>query len=91
MSFLNTRIKLFVIRDANSLAIFIPRGFGESGNGNCHSLGTGKLKPISRVLSSGFGGILGSFCFKFEVNLKFIFVEKNNMILMIRNDEIAGN
>ena len=48
-------------RDANSPAIFIPRGFEESGNGN---LSSGKLKPIPQVSGSGFGGISGSILFQ---------------------------
>jgi hypothetical protein len=56
----NLRIKC-VTRDANSPAIFIPRGFEESGNGN---LSSGKLKPIPQVSGSGFGGISGSILFQ---------------------------
>ena len=49
----------------------------------------------------GFGEFLGVFYFRFEFNLKFLFLEKNffrnffrnqknNMIFMIRNDKIGG-
>ena len=57
-------------RDANSPAIFIPRGFEESGNGN---LSSGKLKPIPQVSGSGLGEFRGVFYFRFEVNFKISF------------------
>ena len=60
------------MRDANFPAIFIPRGFGEWQF--VIPRGSGKLKPIPRVLGSGeFWGV---FYFRFEVNLKFLLIEK---------------
>ena len=42
-------------RDANSLAIFIPRGFGKSGNGNLSFLGILETKTYSPGSSENFG------------------------------------
>ena len=86
-------------RDANSPAIFIPRGFEELGNGNLLFLRDwGKQNLFPGLQVRGSGEFRGVFCFRFEVNLKFLFLEKrffltqrNNMIFMIRNDKIAGN
>jgi hypothetical protein len=56
----------------------IPRQFpflGDSGNRGiaiCHSSGIGETKTYS----PGFGEFWGVFCFRFEVNLKFLFIEK---------------
>ena len=44
--------------------------------------GSGKLKPIPVVSGLGLGGISESICFRFEVNLKFIFIEKNFLFLI---------
>ena len=58
-------------------AIFIPQGFG--GIGEVQFViprGSGKLKLIPRVSGSGFEEFRGVFCFKFEVNLKFLLIEK---------------
>ena len=63
-----------LIRDANSPAIFIPRRFGEWQF--VIPWGSGKLKPIPRVSGSGFGEFWGVFCFRFEVNLKVLFIEE---------------
>ena len=95
--------KSFIDRDADSLVIFIPRVFRESGNGNLSfPWGSGKLKPIPRVSGRGSGKFRGVFHLRFEDNLKFLSIEKNfftiffrnqknNMIFMIRSDKIVGN
>ena len=44
-------------RAVNSPALFIPRGFGESGNAIFHSSGNGELKVIPRGIGSGNWGI----------------------------------
>ena len=59
-------------RDANSQAIFIPREFGESGNGNLSFIRDRRnlnLLPGFRVRVRGISGSI-------EVNLKFLFIEK---------------
>ena len=61
-------------RDANAPAIFIPRGFRESGNGNLSFLGdwgNENLFPGFRV------GVRVNFGEYFVSDLKFIFIEKN--------------
>ena len=40
------------------------------------SRGSSKLTPIAQVLGLGCGEFRGVFCFRFEVNLKFVFIEK---------------
>jgi hypothetical protein len=66
----------------------------------CHSSGIGETKTYSPGF--GFGEFRGVFYFRFEVNLEFLFIEKNffriffqnqknNMTFMIRNVKIAGN
>ena len=62
-----------VFRNANSRQFSYLR-VRESGIGEWQFVipwGLGKLKPIPRVLGSG------SICFRFEVNLEFIYIEKN--------------
>ena len=54
------KLNSFMTRDANSPANFIPRGFGESGNGICLSLGIGETKTYSPGFGLGFREISGS-------------------------------
>ena len=67
----------------------------------CHSSGIGETKTYSPGFGFGVGEFRGVFYFRFEFNLKFLFLEKNffrnffqnqknNMIFMIRNDKIGG-
>jgi hypothetical protein len=69
----------------------------------CHSLRIGETKTYSLGFGFGVQGeFRGVFYFRFQVNLKFLFIEKNffriffqnqknNMIFMIKNVKIAGN
>ena len=62
-------IYMYTSRDANSLAISIPRGFGESGNGNLSFLGD----PGNKNLFPGFRvGVRGNFGEYFLSELKLI-------------------
>ena len=57
-------ILLIMDRDANSPAIFIPRGFGESGNGNLSLLGDRGNENLFTGFGLGFGVIPGSILFQ---------------------------
>ena len=56
-------------RDANSPAIFIPRGFGESGNGNLSFLGDWGNKNLFPGFQVGVWGDFGEY---FVSDLKLI-------------------
>ena len=93
------KLNSFMTRDANSPANFIPRGFGESGNGICLSLGIGETKTYSPGLGFRVRGIFGRILFQiwsfFLLKNFFFWIlflnQKNDMFFMIRNDIIVGN
>ena len=73
------------------------RDSGNRGIAICHSLGIGETKIYFLGFELGFGEFRGAFYLRFEVNLKFLSIEKNffenffrnqknDMIFMIRND-----
>ena len=53
-----------IARDAKFLAIFIPRGFGESGNGNLSFLGDQGNENLFLGFGSGFMVISGGILFQ---------------------------
>ena len=65
----------YAVRDANSPAIFIPRGFGDSGNGE------------TKTYSPDFWEFRGVVCFRFEVNLKFLLIEQIFLKLSFNSKE----